>query len=121
MRQKLILLADKCEYGWKTVSDYLDNKLRQGRGGCQKRSRKPKKEAQRKLKETRNTKKTLANNCGATRFFQWQMNMGVSVFGAISTISTIDLFELPPLQQYSWKETRGLFLVWLAIGAVNAL
>ena len=26
-RQKLILLADKSEYGWKTVSEYVDNEL----------------------------------------------------------------------------------------------
>ncbi|CAB3986384.1 Hypothetical predicted protein [Paramuricea clavata] len=26
-RQKPILLADKSEYGWKTVSEYLDNEL----------------------------------------------------------------------------------------------
>ena len=28
-KQKLILLADKSEYGWKTVSEYLDNELAQ--------------------------------------------------------------------------------------------
>ena len=26
-RQKLILIADKSDYGWKTVGEYLDNEL----------------------------------------------------------------------------------------------
>ncbi|CAB4020979.1 Hypothetical predicted protein [Paramuricea clavata] len=67
-RQKLILLADKSEYGWKTVSEYLDNKLADDEEDA-KKIKKAEKEAQRKLNETRNgAKKTRASSRGG---FSW--------------------------------------------------
>ncbi|CAB4043328.1 PREDICTED: uncharacterized protein LOC107357837, partial [Paramuricea clavata] len=66
-RQKLILLADKSEYGWKTVSEYLDNELADDEEDA-KKSKKAEKEAQRKLDETRNAKKTRASSRGG---FSW--------------------------------------------------
>ena len=51
-RQKLILIADKSEYGWKTVGEYLDNELADNDQDA-KKMKKAEKEAQRKLAETR--------------------------------------------------------------------
>ena len=66
-RQKLILLADKSEYGWKTVSEYLDNELADDEEDA-KKIKKAEKEAQRKLNETRNATKTRASSRGG---FSW--------------------------------------------------
>ena len=54
-RQKLILIADKSEYGWKTVGEYLDNELADNDQDA-KKMKKAEKEAQRKLAETRAAK-----------------------------------------------------------------
>lgn len=54
-RQKLILIADKSEYGWKTVGEYLDNELADNDQDA-KKMKKAEKEAQRKLAETRASK-----------------------------------------------------------------
>ena len=62
-RQKLILLADKSEYGWKTVSEYVDKELADNEEDA-KKIKKAEKEAQRKLNETRNAKKTRASSRG---------------------------------------------------------
>ncbi|CAB4004439.1 Hypothetical predicted protein [Paramuricea clavata] len=50
-RQKLILLADKSEYGWKTVSEYLDNELTDDEEDAKKikKAEKEAQETQRKL------------------------------------------------------------------------
>ena len=53
--QKLILIADKSEYGWKTVGEYLDNELADNDQDA-KKMKKTEKEAQRKLAETRASK-----------------------------------------------------------------
>ena len=66
-RQKLILLADKSEYGWKTVSEYVDKELADDEEDA-KKIKKAEKEAQRKLNETRNAKKTRASSHGG---FSW--------------------------------------------------
>ncbi len=66
-RQKLILLADKSEYGWKTVSEYLDNELADDEEDA-KEIKKAEKEAQRKLNKTRNAKKTRTSSRGG---FSW--------------------------------------------------
>lgn len=50
--QKLILIADKSEYGWKTVGEYLDNELANNDEDV-KKLRKAEKEAQRKITETK--------------------------------------------------------------------
>ena len=71
-RQKLILLADKSEYGWKTVLEYLDNELAEDDA---KKIKKAEKEAQRKLNETRNAKKTRANNRGGFSWSQQVLSM----------------------------------------------
>ena len=52
--QKLILIADLSEYGWKTVGKYRDNELADNDEDANK-MRKVEKEAQRKMAETRAT------------------------------------------------------------------
>lgn len=54
-RQKLILLADKSEYGWKTVGEYVDNELAENDEDA-KRMKKAEKEAERKLAAERASK-----------------------------------------------------------------
>ena len=66
-RQKLILLADQSEYGWKTDSEYVDKELADDEEDA-KKIKKAEKEAQRKLNETRNAKKTRASSRGG---FSW--------------------------------------------------
>ena len=51
-RQKLIFIADKSEYGWKTVGEYLDNELANNDEDAKKLKR-AEKEAQRKITETK--------------------------------------------------------------------
>ena len=58
-RQKLILEADRSEYGWKTVGENMDNE-RADNDEDAKKMRKAEKEAQRKIAENRATK--LAKN-----------------------------------------------------------
>ena len=53
--QKVILIADLSEYGWKTVGKYRDNELADNDEDANK-MRKAEKEAQRKMAETRATK-----------------------------------------------------------------
>lgn len=60
-RQKLILIADKSEYGWKTVGEYLDNELADNDQDA-KKMKKAEKEAQRKLAETRASKAAKARS-----------------------------------------------------------
>lgn len=60
-RQKLILIADKCEYGWKTVGKYLDNELADNDQDA-KKMKKAEKEGQRKLAETRASKAARARS-----------------------------------------------------------
>ena len=58
-RQKLILMADRSEYGWKTVGEYIDNELADDDEDEDEDAKKMKiaeKEAQRKLAETRANK-----------------------------------------------------------------
>jgi len=52
---KLILIADKSEYGWKTVGEYFNNELADNLQDA-KKMKKAEKEAQRKLAETRAAK-----------------------------------------------------------------
>lgn len=63
-RQKLILLPDKSEYGWKTVSDYVDNDFAVDEEDA-KKIKKAEREAQRKLNETHTAKKTRAGGRGS--------------------------------------------------------
>ena len=63
-RHKLILLANKSEYGWKTVSEYIDNELAVDEEDA-KKIKKAEKEAQRKLNETCTAKKTRAGGRGS--------------------------------------------------------
>ena len=58
-RQKLILIADKSDYGWKTVGEYLDNELAVDDQDA-KKMKKAEKEAQRKIAESRAAKATKA-------------------------------------------------------------
>ena len=58
-RQKLILIADKSDYGWKTVGEYLDNELADDDQDA-KKMKKAEKEAQRKIAESRAAKATKA-------------------------------------------------------------
>ena len=66
-RQKLILLAEKSEYGWKTVPEFVDKELADDEEDA-KKMKKAEKESQRKLNETRNAKKTRASSRGE---FSW--------------------------------------------------
>lgn len=61
-RQKLILIADRSEYGWKTVGEYIDNELAENDDDA-KKMKKAEKEAQRKIAETRASK--MAKNRSA--------------------------------------------------------
>lgn len=54
-RQKLILLADRSDFGWKTVGEYLANELADDDEDA-KKIKKAEKEAQRKIAETRANK-----------------------------------------------------------------
>ena len=58
-RQKLILIADKSDYGWKTVGEYLDDELADDDQDANK-MKKAEKEAQRKIAESRAAKATKA-------------------------------------------------------------
>ena len=58
-RQKLILIADKSDYGWKTVGEYLDDELADDDQDA-KKMKKAEKEAQRKIAESRAAKATKA-------------------------------------------------------------
>ena len=58
-RQKLILIADKSDYGWKTVGEYLDNELADDDQDA-KKMKKAEKEAQRKIAESRAAKAAKA-------------------------------------------------------------
>ena len=58
-RQKLILIADRSEYGWKTVGEYLNNELSDDEQDAKKR-KKAEKEAQRKIAESRAVKAVKA-------------------------------------------------------------
>ena len=60
-RQKLILIADKSEYGWKIVGEYLDNELADNDQDA-KKMKKAENEAQRKLAETRGSKAAKARS-----------------------------------------------------------
>ena len=62
-RQKPILTADKSDYGWKTVGEYLDNELADDDQDA-KKMKKAEKEAQRKIAESRAAKAVKAR----TRF-----------------------------------------------------
>ena len=55
-RQKLILIADKSDYGWKTVEEYLDNELARRRWSERHENEESRKEAQRKIAESRAAK-----------------------------------------------------------------
>ena len=55
--QKLILMADRSEYGWKTVGEYLDSELADNDDDA-KKMKKAEKEAQRKIAQARATKVT---------------------------------------------------------------
>ncbi|CAH3041948.1 unnamed protein product, partial [Porites lobata] len=59
VRQKLILIADKSDYGWKTVGEYLDDELADDDQDA-KKMKKAEKEAQRKIAESRAAKATKA-------------------------------------------------------------
>lgn len=50
-RQKLVLIADCSEYGWKTVQEYIDNELAENDDDA-KKIKKAEREAQRKIAET---------------------------------------------------------------------
>ena len=112
----LILLADKSEYGWKTVSEYLDNELAKGE-----------EDANGSLTRQEMLRKLAPIIVGvflvATRFFQWWTNMGVSVFGAISTISTIELIRTPTSTAAQLERNQGFVsrVAKLAIRTANAL
>lgn len=54
-RQKLILMADRSEYGWKTVGECLDNELADNDDDA-KKMKKAEKEAQRKIAQACATK-----------------------------------------------------------------
>ena len=54
-RQKLILMADRSEYGWKTVGEYLDNELADNDEDA-KKMKKAEKDAQRKIADARASK-----------------------------------------------------------------
>ncbi|XP_067029241.1 uncharacterized protein [Acropora muricata] len=54
-RQKLILMADRSDFGWKTVGEYLDNELAENDEDA-KKMKKAEKEAQRKITEARASK-----------------------------------------------------------------
>lgn len=54
-RQKLILMADRSDFGWKTVGEYLDNELAENDEDANK-MKKAEKEAQRKITEARASK-----------------------------------------------------------------
>ena len=58
-RQKLILIADKSDYGWKTVGEYLDNELADDDQDA-KKMKKAEKDAQRKIAKSRATKAAKA-------------------------------------------------------------
>ena len=58
-RQKLILMADKSDYGWKTVGENLDNELADDDQDA-KKMKKAEKEAQRKIPESRAAKAVKA-------------------------------------------------------------
>ena len=58
-RQKLIPMADKSDYGWKPVGEYLDNELADDDQDA-KKMKKAKKEAQRKIAESRAAKAAKA-------------------------------------------------------------
>ena len=58
-RQKLIHIADKSDYGWKTVGEYLDNELADDDQDA-KKMKKAEKEAQRKIAESHAAKAAKA-------------------------------------------------------------
>ena len=59
-RQKLILIADKSDYGWKTVGEHLDINELAGDDQDVKKMKKAEKEAQRKIAESRAAKAAKA-------------------------------------------------------------
>ena len=61
-RQKLILMADRSDFGWKTVGEYLDNELAENDEDA-KKIKKAEKEAQLKIADARASK--MAKNCAS--------------------------------------------------------
>jgi hypothetical protein len=78
-RQKLILLADTSECGWKTVNEYQENELADDEADA-KRIKKAEKEAQRKLNEFRSKaakSKTFTMSKGNSQSPYWQSGYGL--------------------------------------------
>ena len=55
-RQKLILMADRSDFGWKTVGEYLDNELADNDEDAKTKMKKAEKDAQRKIADARASK-----------------------------------------------------------------
>ena len=64
--QKLILMADRSDFGWKTVGEYLDNELAENDEDA-KKMKKAEKEAKRKIADAR-ASKTAKRSASFSRF-----------------------------------------------------
>ena len=69
--QKLILIADRSEYGWKTVGEHLDNELADDEQDA-KKMKKAEKEAQRKIAKSRTVKAGKVWACYKTSIRTWR-------------------------------------------------
>ena len=115
-RQKLILIADKSEYGWKTVGEYLDNELADNDQDA-KKMKKAEKEAQRKRAPPR-LRRLVPGHSSLREQWETQLFRHYKARSLSHQGITHPLFHSPRVPQeisvhlQSWPETWHVFQLW---------